>query len=180
MLRVLVLYASEDGQTRKIATRVAELLSKKRIDVHLRDARSSRAAAHLASFDGIVIGASVHYGHHRRELRNLVAEHSALLHTRHTAFFSVSLSAGGPTPDRDGAKRYLEEFIEETGWLPDQSAAFAGAIRHSRYSLVRTIMLRLSLLTKGMPEAGDHEYTDWHAVTAFVETFARRLDTPKR
>ena len=89
-------------------------------------------------------------------------------------------SAGGPTPDRDGAKRYLEEFIEDTGWLPDQSAAFAGAIRHSRYSLVRTIMLRLSLLTKGMPEAGDHEYTDWHAVNAFVETFARRLETPKR
>lgn len=180
MTRVLILYASEEGQTRKIATRVAELLARKHIDVHLRDATKANAASHLATFDGVVIGASIHYGRHAKTVADFVAEHRAILHTRHTAFFSVSLSAGGPNFDREGARRYLAEFFEATDWTPDQSAVFAGAIRHSRYSLARTIMVRLSLMRTGVPEPGDHEYTDWHAVESFAGAFLRRLATPTR
>lgn len=180
MQSVLILYASEEGQTRKIATRVAELLVRRRIDVHLRDASKANAAARLATFDGVVIGASIHYGQHAKVVASFVTEHRAILHTRHTAFFSVSLSAGGPNFDREGARKYLDDFFEDTDWKPDQSAAFAGAIRHSRYSLVRTVMVGLSLMKSGVPEPGDHEYTDWKAVEAFADAFARRLATPNR
>ncbi len=180
MVRVLVLYASEEGQTQKIATRVAELLARQKFDVHLRDCAKANAAKHLAAFDGVVLGASIHYGRHAKAMRQFVDEHRAVLKTRHTAFFSVSLSAGGPNADREGAKGYVEEFFEETEWRPDQAATFAGAIRHSRYSLVRTVMVGLSLLKSGVPEPGDHEYTDWKAVEAFAEAFAKRLASPKR
>jgi menaquinone-dependent protoporphyrinogen oxidase len=180
MVRVLVLYASEEGQARKIATRVAELLAHRKFDVHLRDCAKSGAAKHLAAFDGVVLGASIHYARHAKAARTFVEEHRAVLKTRHTAFFSVSLSAGGPNPDREGAKGYVEEFLGETQWRPDQVATFAGAIRHSRYSLVRTVMVGLSLMKSGVPEPGDHEYTDWKAVEAFAAAFATRLATPKR
>lgn len=177
MIRVLVLYASEEGQTRRIAERIAKLLAKRRFDVHFRDASKAGAGARLATFDGVVVGASIHYARHPKAVAAFVEEHRAILRTRRTAFFSVSLSAGGPNEDRAGAHRYLEEFLEETGWKPDQATTFAGAIRHSRYSLVRTVMVALSLMRTGAPEAGDHEYTDWKAVDAFAEAFAKRLSS---
>ena len=139
-----------------------------------------RYAARLAGYDGIVIGSAIHYGHHAKPIRELVRSHRAILRTRHTAFFSVSLSAGGPHRDGAAAKRYLEEFTTETGWKPDLATSFAGAIRHSRYGLLKTLLVHLSLRKTGTPEAGDHEYTDWKAVAEFAAAFARRLATPAR
>lgn len=180
MARVLVIFASDEGQTSKIAFRLGELLRGHGADVILRDGSNPDAAEHLATFDGVVIGSAIHYGKHAKRIRELVNDHRAILQTRHTAFFSVSLSAGGPTRDATAAKRYLEGFTAETHWKPDQAASFAGAIRHSRYGIFRTLMVRLSLRKAGAPQSGDHEYTDWKAVAAFAEAFAKRIAVPKR
>jgi menaquinone-dependent protoporphyrinogen oxidase len=180
MPKVLVLYSTEEGQTRKVATRVAELLTRHHVEVHLRDASKPGADARLATFDGVVIGASIHYARHAKAVRRLVEEHRHLLNTKCTAFFSVSLSAGGPNVNPEGARHYLDEFFDQTGWRPGLAANFAGAIRHSRYSFVRTLMVRFSLMGTGVPEPGDHEYTDWKAVQAFAETYVKRLADGKR
>jgi menaquinone-dependent protoporphyrinogen oxidase len=180
MARVLIIVASEDGQTARIAKRIAEVLHGLGEQVALRDIAGADAGERLAHYDGVMIGSSIHFGHHAKRIRALVTEHRAILGTRHTAFFSVSLSAGGPNRDAAAAKRYLEEFNAETGWKADQTASFAGAVRHSRYGFVRTLQMHLSLRKSGTPETGDHEYTDWTAVTAFAEAFAKRLAVPKR
>jgi menaquinone-dependent protoporphyrinogen oxidase len=180
MSRALVIFASQEGQTAKIAHRLAELLREQRIEPEVRDGSTPGAGDGLAGFAGVVIGSAIHFGHHAKPIRELVKTHRAILGTRHTAFFSVSLSAGGPHRDTAAAKRYLEEFAAETGWKPDLAASFAGAIRHSHLGVARTLMAHLSLRKTGVPEAGDHEYTDWNAVAAFAEAFAKRLSTPKR
>lgn len=180
MARVLVLFASEEGQAAKIARRIADLLRDRGMEVALRDCSKPDPAAHLASYDGVVIGSAIHYGHHAKQIRNLVKNNRAILNTRHTAFFSVSLSAGGPHRDAAASKRYLEEFSAESGWKPDLSASFAGAVRHSRYGFFKTLLVHLSLRKTGTPEPGDHEYTDWKAVSGFTEAFARRLASPVR
>jgi menaquinone-dependent protoporphyrinogen oxidase len=180
MPKALVIYASEDGQTSKIASRVADLLREQGVDVTVRDSVKPDAGTHLASYDGVVIGSAIHLGHHAKALLEMVKEHRAILRTRHTALFSVSLSAGGPNRDLALARQYLEEFSEQTGWKPDQAASFAGAIRHSRYGILRTLMVHLSLRKSGAPETGDHEYTDWKSVEAFATAFAKRLAAPKR
>ena len=180
MPKALVTFATEDGQTSKIALRIADLLRGQGAEVTVRDSAKPDAGSHLASFDGVVIGSAIHLGHHAKALLEMVKEHRATLRTRHTALFSVSLSAGGPNRDPALARQYLEEFTEQTGWKPDQAASFAGAIRHSRYGILRTLMVHLSLRKSGAPETGDHEYTDWKAVDAFAEAFAKRLAAPKR
>lgn len=180
MPRVVIISASEEGQASKVALRIGELLRERGVEVTLRDATEPEAGARLASFEGVVIGSSIHFGHHSKAVADLVKEHRAILGSRHTAFYSVSLSAGGPSRDAAAARRYLEEFSAQTGWKPDQSASFAGAIRHSRYGILRTLMVHLSLRKSGAPETGDHEYTDWNAVAAFAEAFAKRLEAPKR
>jgi menaquinone-dependent protoporphyrinogen oxidase len=180
MPKALVIFASEDGQTSKIALRIGELLCDRGIEVKLRDSAKPGAGDHLAAYDGVVIGSAVHLGKHAKAVLELVKEHRAILRTRHTGFFSVSLSAGGPRRDLAAAKGYLEEFTAQVGWKPDQSASFGGAVRHSRYGVLRTLMFHLSLRKSGLPEPGDHEYTDWKAVEAFAEAFAKRLAAPKR
>ncbi len=180
MARVLVLFASEEGQTAKIARRIADQLRDRGMEVALRDSSTPDPAAHLAGYDGVVIGSAIHYGHHAKQIRDLVRNHRAILNTRHTAFFSVSLSAGGPHRDAAASKRYLEEFSAESGWKPDLSATFAGALRHSHYGILKTLLVRLSLRKSGPPQAGDHEYTDWNAVSRFVDAFATRLAAPGR
>lgn len=180
MGRALVIFASEEGQTSKIALRLCEMLREHGIEVAVRDGTKAQAGEKLAGYDGVVIGSAIHYGHHAKPIRELVRSHRAILRTRHTAFFSVSLSAGGPHRDSVAAKRYLEEFTAETGWKPDLATSFAGAIRHSRYGLLKTLLVHLSLRKTGTPEAGDHEYTDWKAVAEFAAAFARRLAAPAR
>lgn len=180
MPRVVIISASEEGQASKVALRIGDLLRERGVEVTLRDAGDPQAGARLASFEGVVIGSSIHFGRHAKAVLELVKEHRAILGSRHTAFFSVSLSAGGPSRDAAAAKRHLEEFSAQSGWKPDQSASFAGAIRHSRYGILRTLMVHLSLRKSGAPETGDHEYTDWNAVAAFAEAFAKRLESPKR
>ena len=180
MARAVIIFASEEGQTSKIALRVGDLLRERGVQVDIRDSSIPGAGEKLASYDAVVIGSAIHYGHHGKPIRELVKSHRAILSSRHTAFFSVSLSAGGPSRDLAAARSYLESFTAETGWKPDQAASFAGAIRHSQYGILKTLMVRMSLRKSGAPEAGDHEYTDWNAVTAFVDAFAKRLAVPKR
>ena len=180
MTRVLVVYASEEGQTSRIARRLGELFSARGMEVAVRDCTQADAAERLASFDGVVIGSAIHYGHHAKQVREFVKDHRAILKTRHTAFFAVSLSAGGPSRDLAVARSYLEEFAAETDWKSDQAASFAGAIQNSRYGIIKTLLVRLALRKAGAPESGDHEYTDWKAVEAFAEAFGKRLANPKR
>jgi menaquinone-dependent protoporphyrinogen oxidase len=180
MPKALVTFATEDGQTSKIALRIAELLRANGAEVTVRDSAKPGAGSQLAAYDGVVIGSAIHLGHHAKALLEMVKEHRSILRTRHTALFCVSLSAGGPNRDLALARQYLEEFSGQSGWKPDQAASFAGAIRHSRYGILRTLMVHLSLRKSGAPQTGDHEYTDWKAVEAFAESFAKRLSTPKR
>lgn len=180
MARVLILYSSQEGQTARIAARLSVYLRGHGIETEVRDAGRPGADEHLAAFDGVIIGAAIHFAHHAKEVGDLVRTHRAILATRHSAFYSVSLSAGGPSRDLAAAKGYLAEFFAGTGWTPDQSATFGGAIRHSRYGFVKTILVNLSLRKRSGTEPGDHEYTDWKAVEAFAGAFARRVAVPKR
>lgn len=180
MPSALVLVSSREGQAAKIARRIAEGLHQAHVQVALRDVARPDPAAHLARFDGIVIGGSIHYGHHAPALRELVKNHRTILRTRHSAFFSVSLAAGGPARNDEQARRYLEEFAATTGWSPDQAASFGGAVRPSKYGFLKALMVRITLARAGHVVAGEHEYTDWSAVEAFAGDFARRLAVGKR
>ena len=180
MIRILVIFASEEGQTSKIAHRLCELLREQGAEVAVRDATKPEAGDRLSGYDGVIIGSAIHYGHHAKPIRELVKSHRAILRTRQTAFFSVSLSAGGPLRDAAAAKRHLDEFSAETGWKPDYATSFAGAIRHSRYGILKTLLVRLSMRQAGTPEPGDHEYTNWKAVADFGEVFLRRVEARRR
>lgn len=179
MADIAIIYASTEGQTRRIAEHMA---------------RSVRAAGHQAlvldfrelyggpppAAGGIIIGASVHVGHHPEELESWIREHREALESGPSAFFSVSLSAAGAQP---GAKveagEYISDFLNRTGWHPDTATAFAGALRYTRYGWFKRMLMRFIASRSGSTDLDthrDYEYTDWEAVERFVTDWIRSLE----
>src|SRR5690242_2663548 len=91
MSRVLMLYGSTDGHTRKIATAVAETLRAERCDVAVVDAAEVTPDVRPDRFDAVLIAASVHAGGHQRAVRRWVRAYASQLNRMPTAFLSVCL-----------------------------------------------------------------------------------------
>lgn len=165
MARVLILYATVEGQTARIAGCVAERLRAAGHGVELRDAAGG---ADPAAHDAVIVGASVHYGHHPGWLRKALAHSRAALAGRRTAFFSVSLSVN---PD------YARDFLRRVGWQPDLVATFTGALKYRQYAWWKRQLVQVFARMGGhdTDTSRDHEYTDWTSVAHFADAFAGRL-----
>jgi menaquinone-dependent protoporphyrinogen oxidase len=177
MPRILLLYATIEGQSARIAERIARTLRDRGNSVEVLPADTARSDLDPAAYDGVMIGASIHYGHHPAYLRTLIRRHRGVLAARPSAFFSVSLSAGGPRPKPKAARRYLDKFLRQTGWQPQLTASFAGAVKYSLYGPIkRRVMIVFVGLGGGDTDTTrDYEYTDWDAVERFAGAFAQCL-----
>ncbi len=177
MSRILILYATTEGHTARIAERIAQRLRQIGHTVETQRADAVPAGLDPAAYDGVILGASIHYGRHPRYLRALVRRHRAALASRPSAFFSVSLSAGGPGAKPKAAQRYLETFLHQAGWRPPQTTTFAGALQYSRYGMFKRMLMRMIVGMAGGDTdlTRDSEYTDWDAVERFADAFAQRF-----
>lgn len=170
MTRVLVIYASKHGHTSKIAGRIALDLraAGADADVHAVD---TRGAEHLGDYDAVVVGTSVHAGHHQRGILDWVRHHAHTLNRMPSALFSVSLSAADDTPEAcASAQKYVDDFLDETGWDPRLRVSFAGALQYLEYDFLTRLLMRLLMSRGGHPTdtTRDYDYTDWDAVSAFA------------
>jgi menaquinone-dependent protoporphyrinogen oxidase len=173
----LILYATTEGHTARIVERIAQRLRDKGHIAETRRADAMPANLDPVSYDGIIVGASIHYGHHPGYLYALVRRQRAALTARPSAFFSVSLSAGGPGARPEAAQRYLETFLRRVDWHPPQTATFAGALQYSKYGTFKKLLMRLIVGHAGgnTDTTRDYEYTDWDAVARFADAFAQQL-----
>jgi menaquinone-dependent protoporphyrinogen oxidase len=175
LANVLILYATTEGQTARIAERIAERVRLTGHRVDCREARPGQPLPDLAAFDALIVGASVHYGHHPAHLRRALRRERDALRAKPGAFFSVSLSADGPGANRAAAGRYVERFLSGARWRPGQVATFGGALRYSKYGRFKRELVRLFVRVAGgdLDASRDYEYTDWEAVARFADAFAR-------
>lgn len=177
MSRLLLLYSSIEGQTALIAECIAGTLREKGYVLDMLAIEKAQPDPDLAAYEGVIVGASIHYGHHPAYVRALVRRQRDALAARHDAFFSVSLSAGGPRPKPEAAQRYIDKFLRRTGWQPKLVASFAGAVKYSLYGPIkRRVMIVFVGLGGGETDTSrDYEYTDWEAVTRFADAYADKL-----
>lgn len=177
MARVLILYSSFDGQARRIAGRIGDVLARAGHLALLRSADAPAAEGEIAASDGVVVGGAIRYGHYAPSLERLVRRNAGVIASRPDAFFSVCLSAGGPGARPATAQGYVGGFLERTGWRPRHSASFAGALPYSRYNPFIRLMMRLIVgVAGGETDASrDYEYTDWPAVERFAGEYAATL-----
>ena len=179
-MRAAVFYATREGQARRIAERVSTDLRAQRMEVDLFDVRQLRGRIDWKAYGAAFVIASVHLGHHEREMVRFVREHRAELDALSAAFLSVSLSQAGAQDEaaaiekRDRARAdvrwMIEAFSVETGWKPQRCLPVAGALAYSRYNfLVRLVMKRIARQAGASTDTSrDWEFTDWPAVDRFV------------
>jgi menaquinone-dependent protoporphyrinogen oxidase len=162
MPSTLILYASTEGHTERIARRVAELLRSRGHGVELVSAGQE---IDWSRYAGVMVGASVHYGHHPASLALFLRRHAAALASCKSAFFSVSL----------GAKdRYATKFLQKARWRPHLTAVFPGALQYSKYGPIKRRVVQAFAAVGGhdTDTSRDFDYTNWKAVESFATAFA--------
>ena len=176
-----VFYATREGQTRRIAEHLAAELRAHGVAVDVRDVAHS-GPVDWTAYSATILAASVHRGHHEKEMLRFVREHRLHLERARAAFVSVSLSERGvedpnETPERRAqyakdVQRMLDDFVADTGWQPTFVKPVAGALLYSRYNLlVRFVMKRIARQAGASTDTSrDHEFTDWAALDVFVES----------
>ncbi|HEU4453008.1 MAG TPA: flavodoxin domain-containing protein [Longimicrobium sp.] len=160
MARLLVVYGTTEGHTRKVAGEIARAL---RGNGHAADVIEASLRPSPAGYDGVVVAASVHQLRHQESVTRFIHDHVHLLGTMPTAFFSVSLNAAlADEEHQEAAWECVEGLVAETGWRPGAAFLVAGALRYSRYGFfTRWIMRRFARRYTGDTDTSrDYEYTD--------------------
>ncbi|MGP6087978.1 flavodoxin domain-containing protein [Antarctobacter jejuensis] len=170
-MKLLIAYASSEGQTRKTARFAMDRLADAGHAVEALPVGEAEDID-LSRFDRVILAASVHVGHYQREMGDFVAEHAEALDARPTLFLSVSLAAAGhDAEDWADLDRIAQDFASATSWRPARTVQVAGAYKPSEYDIFRRFVMRRIVAAKD-PEAdldADHEYTDWAALGALLD-----------
>ena len=148
MKSILIIYSSTDGQTKNICSRIGEFLSNDFPSeiISLDEATSSD----IEKYDQIIIGASIRYGKHKKELFEFIDTNLAELTKKDNAFFSVNVVARKPEKNSPETNPYMKKFLLKTSWVPQKLAVFAGKIDYPKYNFVDKQMIRLIMWrTKG-------------------------------
>jgi len=172
-LRFLVLFATTQGQTRKIAQHVADHLTARGQAVTLVQAQADRAPD-LTGIDAAILAGSVHAGRYQTELVQTARTLAPGLSARPGLFLSVSLTAAGDDPgERAELDRLAQGFLADTGWQGAKIAQIAGALRFSDYGFFEYWGMRWIARQRGLKAEGrtDLELTDWQGLKALLEGF---------
>jgi menaquinone-dependent protoporphyrinogen oxidase len=171
-VKILVVYGTTEGQTRKIAEWTASRLRQQGHQVELRDSASRVSDLDLTAFDAFIVAGSVHHEHHQKAVTNFVIAHRELLNTKASAFISVSLSAI-LEDEKTEARKYVDHFVSVTGWTPYMTLLIGGAARFSEYDYFQEQVIKFIVMKRGGLEAQgqDREFTDWNELGAFIDKF---------
>jgi menaquinone-dependent protoporphyrinogen oxidase len=148
MQPVLIVYATQEGHTRRVAERVAARLGTRGAAAEVLDVRDGAQHLDLSAFSGVIVAAAVHSGKHAREIVGFVRSHRGELARAPTALLSLSLSQAGAedvaaAPEsRARAARNVQDvidrFVAQTGWRPDRVRPVAGALLYTRSCIPAT------------------------------------------
>lgn len=179
-MNYLVVYGSLEGHTAKIAVHCAERLGDAGHDVRLIDAVRRVEDLALTDYDACLIAAPVHQQRHPDAVFNFILAHLARLNAMPSAFVSVSLSAAF-ADGRSEARLYIDRLLERTAWKPIRSLPAAGALRYAGYDFFQEQIIRHIVLKDRAPQgiAGDHDFTDWPALDAFIDDFSAAAANPR-
>jgi len=184
-MKAAIVFATREGQTRRIAERIATDLRRAGADVDVIDL-GAQHPSDLSKYESVCVASSVHLGKHERAVVEFVTGHRADLERVSAAFVSVSLSEAGVEDvkrseterQRSAAdvQRMIDDFVKETGWRPARVFPVAGALAYTRYNVfLRFVMKRIARKAGGPTDTSrDHELTDWAAVDRFAGELVSR------
>jgi menaquinone-dependent protoporphyrinogen oxidase len=180
MSRILVMFGTTDGHTRKVAQRLAGMFAQHGLDADVVEAGTAEVDPDY--YSAAVVCASVHAGGYQRSVQRWVTGHAAQLRSKPTAFVSVCLAV---LQDDPAVKKELDaindRFLKATAWQPTVIKNVAGALLYRQYGLIKRWMMKRIVAKAGgeTDTSRDYEYTNWDDLAGFAKEFSR-LVTPAR
>jgi len=167
----LIIYSSTDGQTKTICEKIKSF-SKNSESIKLISLEEA-SDFNLKSYEDIIIGASIRYGKHSKNLYKFISSNKETLEKKRSAFFSVNVVARKPEKNTPETNPYMKKFLKISNWKPDKLGVFAGKVNYPNYGFFDKYIIRLIMfITKGPTDTTkSFEFTDWSK----VEDFAKEL-----
>ncbi len=173
---VPVFYATTEGQTRRIAERLAAVLAahgwnSRAISLDTPDA----AGVDWSVVRGAIVAASIHVQRHQAAASAFAAGHAAALNPIPSMFVSVSLSAASANAEeRAAAQRLAGKLPAAAGWTPAAVLSVGGRLAYTQYGFFTRRLMKRIARKEGAPTdtSRDYEFTNWER----VEECARQLD----
>ena len=189
-MRAAVFYATREGQAQRVAERVATDLRARRVEADIINVKDLRGSIDWRGYQAAFVVASVHAGHHEKEMIAFVKTWKAELTRLRASFLSLTLSQAGAEDAnakltqreaaRGDALRMIRVFAEETDWWPSRSLPVAGALMYSRYNFFMKFVMKRIAHKAGFDgdTSHDYEFTNWPAVDQFVNADRANVQAP--
>ena len=168
--KLLILYSTVDGHAKHICEYAQDKLKG---DKDIIIASLDDDPAHdLSDFDEILLGASVRYGFHRKNVYEFVRENKDELAKKKTAFFSLNLTARKPEKASPETNPYIVKFLKKVDWNPNLKSVFAGRLDYPSLNCPnRLAILLIMAITNGPKDLSKvHDFTNWSKVDEMIES----------
>lgn len=176
MSKILIVYSTTDGQTKKICKRIKTLIETLENQVSVVS-MSNMQDIDINLFQKVIIGASIRYGKHSKETYEFISNNRKILESKSNAFFSVNVVARKPDKNTPETNPYINKFLKEIEWKPNKLAVFAGKIEYQKYTFFDRFMIKLIMrMTDGPTDPKTNiEFTNW----ALVDKFSIEINSMK-
>jgi len=173
-MRILIVYGTTEGQTRKIAKFCAAHLSEAGHQTQLLDSLRPMVDVEVNAFDCVVLAGSVHKRQHQDSLTNFVIARREQLEKQPSLLISVSLSIAFEGGDKE-AQGYVDKFTAYTRFKPTAQALVAGALKFDQYDYYMNQIVEFVVLQDRSKITEDHEFTDWETLAEELDAFVASL-----
>ena len=171
MFGYLIIYSSTDGHTKIICERIKNFLNDG--DQVKLVSLDEAKILNLSNFNQIIIGASIRYGKHSKDLYKFIELNKIVLEQKQGVFFSVNVVARKPEKSTADTNPYIKKFLRISKWTPKKLKVFAGKVDYPNYSFIDKYIIKfIMLITNGPTDTSkSYEFTEWSK----VDDFAREL-----
>lgn len=176
IMKILIVYGTIEGQTRKIARFMNDVLQEAGHKVTIADASDEPPSPD--GYDAVLIGGSIHAHNYQTSITHYIKQNVNALNKIPGAFFSVCLAvASDREEEHREAEKIAADFIEQTGWHPLRITQFAGALKYSKYDFFKRMVMKMIAKKEGhiTDPSQDYEYTNWNEVKSFVIDFTENV-----
>ena len=170
--KLLILYSTVDGHTKDICNYIfKKLKGRKRVSIISIEESGNYD---LNDFEVIIIGASVRYGYHRKNVYKFIQQNIEILDKLKTVFFSLNLTARKPEKSTPETNPYVIKFLKKVKWEPTVKEVFAGRLDYPSLDILNKLaILFIMFITNGPKDTSKtYELTDWKKVDTLIKSIS--------
>ena len=170
-----VFYATRDGQSRRIAERIAERLAEWEIDTLPKDLGVLQPSQSCLESTGlVVIVAAIRYGKLLPEARDFLAAYQKLETKPKLVFLVVNLASRKPGKETPKGSVYIRKAMKQYDLAPAFSRAIPGRLDYRRYTWRDRQLIQFIMFLTGGPTdpKTSIEYTPWDVVDDIANKIA--------